>query len=151
MRSQAMHLRLGEEEELRIGLSVQTDGDKAVMVTASALSPEGSFFEATESSVCATDDRFNLDTGIKMAVGRALRQLGRDMIRDAFKDVAQQDRAREAQAEARKRQLAAREAAEQHEEVPPLPPVPPGFVGKPTNPLDFLVIKGIEQRPLYGR
>jgi len=67
--------------------------DEATVVTATAV-VAGTVYEVAESSKKDDKDRANAEIGIKLAAGRAIRQLGRNILRDANDLVRKQEHAR---------------------------------------------------------
>lgn len=67
--------------------------DEATVVTATAVIA-GTVYETVESSKKDERDKANSEIGIKLAAGRAIRQLGRNILRDANDLVRQQEHAR---------------------------------------------------------
>ena len=83
--------------------------DDATIVRASAL-VGGTIFEATESSKRDHLDKPNTEIGVKLATGRAIRKLGRQILHDANALVRIQEHARQTAEAARLKSKAEREA-----------------------------------------
>lgn len=67
----------------------------------------------TGSAKCSSQDKFDLETGYNLAYGRALRQLGRELLHEGNAAVAAADRDRQRQLEAAEKARVKRERARQ--------------------------------------
>jgi len=74
--------------------------EKAEVVTAEVgVDVDGVFYSAVGTSKTAHPDKFDPEIGVKIATGRAIRQLGRNILKDGQDEVHRRDRVRQAQIE----------------------------------------------------
>lgn len=124
----------GDEPTVGLSATVLNDGNDVFVAKVTASLDGYLHFEATGSSRRDPSDPENYELGLKLAVGRALRDLGRQIHREAQEDIRIQSdkdkRQAEAQAEAHKRKNERRALHEQ-----PVEPVKP-FLSPLANELD---------------
>lgn len=99
---------------VEVGINSITDGD-VVAVEATAWINGVDLYKVSASSRRDPHDPCNPEIGVKLAVGRALRQLGREILKEGQDGVRRQDKARRTQElasqEARNRKEKRRKAA----------------------------------------
>ena len=86
--------------EHHIHLDILSDGHKTVVAEAFMYTTYGDRIAATASSSCNPLDHFDYNVGASLAVGRAVRALGRQILAEGHEAVHHNDRARQKQLEA---------------------------------------------------
>lgn len=83
-----------------VGVEVLSDGQSATVARVSISNETDGYYTALASAVCAEDDDFDLNIGRNIAVGRAVRQLGRLILSEGQDAVHAKDRQKRKQKEA---------------------------------------------------
>ena len=76
-------------KDLTLSLDVTDDGHKAVVAVFSLADDQGLAVECAGTALCVPEDPFNDRIGVTLAVGRALRDAGRMMTREAMRATRQ--------------------------------------------------------------
>lgn len=90
------------QRSLDVDLTLDVVGNDDAVVAKATINFFGGedYVSVTESSKRDAGDPVNHEIGTKLAIGRALRQLGRELLRDAQEGVREQARVKKAQEEA---------------------------------------------------
>jgi hypothetical protein len=93
---------------LRVTQLIETGNVIAVEVEATL--PDWEVYTSAGTAVCDPKDKFNPEVGLKLALGRAIRQIGRDILHEGQASVHAADKARKSQEEASAKGLALKAA-----------------------------------------
>ena len=94
-----------------IAADILSDDNSATIAQVSFRGGDGDLFKAIGAAKVCKPDKYDESIGDALALGRALKKLGQELIRDAYDEVHEIDKEREARLAAQAEQNAKREAA----------------------------------------